>query len=168
MRMLKGPNKTIKDFYGADVDKAMRIKGKKGCGISIAVCDSDGDDFNDKLYEDNLPFLKPKHDYIKINRKPVDENGKVVAAIMAGVTEVDVGWIRKIWVDEKYRSQGLGALLLKHFEKKAKEKGAAKFIAEEIYDWNVDFFVKNGYEVVGMLPDLPKVHTFCVVGKDLE
>ena len=43
MRMLKGPNRIIRNFYGVDVDKAMRIKGKKGYGVSIAVCDSDGD-----------------------------------------------------------------------------------------------------------------------------
>ena len=43
MRMLKGPNRTIKDFYGADVDKALRIRGKKGYGVSIAVHDGDGD-----------------------------------------------------------------------------------------------------------------------------
>ena len=43
MRMLKGPNKTAKTFYGVDVDQAMRIRGKKGYGVSIAVCDSDGD-----------------------------------------------------------------------------------------------------------------------------
>jgi CubicO group peptidase (beta-lactamase class C family)/RimJ/RimL family protein N-acetyltransferase len=43
MRMLKGPNKTIKDFYGVDVDKTMRIKGRKGYGVSVAVCDADGD-----------------------------------------------------------------------------------------------------------------------------
>ena len=43
MRMLKGPNKTIKNFYGIDVDKRLRIKGKKGYGVSMAVHDSDGD-----------------------------------------------------------------------------------------------------------------------------
>lgn len=43
MRMLKGPNRIIKNYYGTDVDKAMRIRGKKGYGVSIAVCDSDGD-----------------------------------------------------------------------------------------------------------------------------
>ena len=43
MRMLKGPNKTIKNFYGVDVDKRLRIKGKKGCGVSMAVHDGDGD-----------------------------------------------------------------------------------------------------------------------------
>ena len=43
MRMLKGPRKTVKSFYGVDVDKAMRLRGKKGYGVSIAVYDSDGD-----------------------------------------------------------------------------------------------------------------------------
>ena len=43
---------------------------------------------------------------------------------MAGVDDIDVAWIWKIWVDEKYRHQGLGTRLIKHFEKKAKEKDA--------------------------------------------
>ncbi len=41
MRMLKGPNKTIKEFYGVNVNERMRIKGKKGYGISIAVFDGE-------------------------------------------------------------------------------------------------------------------------------
>ena len=43
MRMLKGPNRIIRDFYGVDVDKIMRISGKKGYGVSVAVYDGDGD-----------------------------------------------------------------------------------------------------------------------------
>ena len=43
MRMLKGPNKTIRSFYDADVNERLRIKGRKGYGVSIAVCDIDGD-----------------------------------------------------------------------------------------------------------------------------
>ena len=43
MRTLKGPNRVIKNFYGVDVDQAMRLRGKKGYGVSIAVYDSDGD-----------------------------------------------------------------------------------------------------------------------------
>ena len=129
--------------------------------------EEDGEYIDDELYEYNLQFINPKHDYIKINRKLVDKNGKVVAAIMAGVSNVDAGWIWKIWVDEEHRHQGLGSLLIKHFEKKAKEKGATKIIAEEIYDWNVGFFLKNGYRVAGKLPDLPENHTYFVVDKDL-
>ena len=43
MRMLKGPNRIVRDFYGIDVDRALGIRGKKGCGVSIAVHDEDGD-----------------------------------------------------------------------------------------------------------------------------
>ncbi len=42
MRTLKGPRRIIKDFYGVEVDKAMRIKGRKGYGISIAVLNDEG------------------------------------------------------------------------------------------------------------------------------
>ena len=43
MRMLKGPRKLIKSFYGVNVDKALHIQGKKGCGVSMAILDSGGD-----------------------------------------------------------------------------------------------------------------------------
>jgi len=148
-----------------------REEAKRPCKpIKFEIQDGseeEGEYIDDKLYEYNLPFLQPKHDYIKINRKFVDEKGKVVAAIMAGVGGTDVGWIWKIWVDEEYRGRGLGTRLLKHYEKKAREKGARKFIAEEIYDWNVGFFLKNGYKIAGELPDLPKGHKYYVVDKDL-
>ena len=129
--------------------------------------EEDGEEIGDKLYEYNLPFLNPKHEYIKINRKFVDENGKVVAAIMAGVTGYDTAYVWKIWVDEEYRNQELGTRLIKHFEKKAKEKGANKIVIEEVYDWSVDFFLKNGYSVAGEVKDLPKGHSCYVVDKNL-
>ena len=117
-----------------------------------------------KLVDKNAPKrqLKPM-----INRKLVNEKGEVVAAIMAGVDEIDVAWIWKIWVDEKYRHQGLGTLLVKHFEKKAKEKGATKILSEEVYDWNVGFFLKNNYKIAGELKDLPKGHSYFTLEKDL-
>ena len=36
-------SRTVRTFYGIDMDQAMRIRDKKGYGVSIAVCDSDGD-----------------------------------------------------------------------------------------------------------------------------
>ena len=41
MRMLKGPNKTIRDFFGIDVNGRLRIRGKRDYGVSIAVNDED-------------------------------------------------------------------------------------------------------------------------------
>ena len=36
---------------------------------------------------------------------------------------------------------------------------------EEVYDWNVEFFKKNGYKIVGEIPDLPKGHSFYILEK---
>ena len=150
------------------LDKVQTKRPCKPIGYEIADGnEADSEYIDNKLDEYNLPFLKPKHDYIKINRKLIDENGNVVAAIMAGVSGIDDGWIWKIWVNEDHRDQGLGSLLLKHFEKKAKENGATKLIAEEVYDWNVGFFLKNGYKVAGVLSDLPKGHSYYIVEKSL-
>lgn len=139
--------------------------------IDYQILDGDEDDCDficEQLDEGyNAKHLDKKHDYIKINRKLVNEKGEVIAAIMAGNDEIDVAWIWKIWVDEKYRNQGLGTLLIKHFEKKAKEKGATKILSEEIYDWNIGFFLKNGYKIAGELKDLPKGHSFFIVEKNL-
>ena len=41
MRMLKGPNRAIRDFYGIDVDKRMHLRRKKGYGVSLAVFDGE-------------------------------------------------------------------------------------------------------------------------------
>ena len=41
MRMLKGPNKTIKDFYDVSVDHRLGIRGKHGYGVSIAVAEGE-------------------------------------------------------------------------------------------------------------------------------
>ena len=43
MRMLKGPSRIVKNVFGVDVDKAMRIRGRKGYGVSIAVSHGDGE-----------------------------------------------------------------------------------------------------------------------------
>ncbi|MBQ6551088.1 MAG: GNAT family N-acetyltransferase [Lachnospiraceae bacterium] len=41
MRMLKGPNRMVKDFHGIDVRGLLRIRNQKGYGVSIAVYDSE-------------------------------------------------------------------------------------------------------------------------------
>ena len=132
--------------------------------------DEDAEYISDQLdYGFNAKHLRiAEHGYIKINRKLINKDGKVVAAIMAGVSEIDIGWIWKIWVDEEYRHQGLGTLLLKHFEKLAKQKGATVITTEEIFDWNVGFFLKSGYKVTGELQDFPKGHTYYLIEKILD
>ena len=44
MRMLKGPNKTIKTFYGEDLNSMLKIRGRRGYGVSIAIGGEEGAD----------------------------------------------------------------------------------------------------------------------------
>ena len=41
MRMLKGPNKLVRDFYGVPVDRRLHIRGKRGYGVSVAAYDGE-------------------------------------------------------------------------------------------------------------------------------
>ena len=41
MRMLKGPRKLIKGYYGMDVDTLLHIQGRHGYGVSMATYDGD-------------------------------------------------------------------------------------------------------------------------------
>ena len=40
-------------------------------------------------------------------------------------------------------------------------------LSEEVYDWNVGFFLKNNYKIAGELKDLPKGHSYFTLAKDL-
>ena len=42
MRMLKGPNRTVRTYQDTDVEKLLKISGKRGYGVSIAI--GDGED----------------------------------------------------------------------------------------------------------------------------
>ena len=120
-----------------------------------------------KLREHDEAFAPREHPYVSIGKKVTDESGRIIAGITGGVD----GWngtdIDGLWVDEPYRGQGIGSGLLRAFEREAKENGAAIMFIEA-YDWDVEFYKKNGYEkVTGVLHDYPKGHTMYCMQKDI-
>ena len=98
------------------------------------------------------------HEYIPLSRKFVDQDGNMVAAVISGIDEDDNADIDGIWVDERYRGQGLGSYLCGKIEREAKEKGAY-VILSYCCDWVSGFFFKNGFTARGELPDYPRGHT---------
>ena len=129
--------------------------------------EKDAEILSDKLHEYDSAIAPREHEYISLSKKIVDESGKIIAGFVGGVD----GWngtdIDALWVEEKYRNQGIGSQLLVELEREVKENGAdAMFI--EAFDWNVGFFKKNGYErVTGVLEDYPKGHTMYCMEKPL-
>ena len=98
------------------------------------------------------------HKYIPLNKKLLDEDGNMIAAIFAGVGTWNQFEVDMMWVEEAYRNQGIGTELLTQIENEAIELGAYKALIWALYDWQIDFFKKNGYTVVGVLEDCPKGH----------
>ena len=119
--------------------------------------EEDADVIEDGLDSYGELFAPETHDYIKINKKLVDENGNIIAGIISGINGWDYCFLSVIWVDEAYRNQGFGSQLLAKIEHEAKEKGAY-MVLTYASDWNIDFFKKQGYTIRGEFDDLPRGH----------
>ena len=118
------------------------------------------------LDEYNTSQAARKHKkYIPLEKKLLDADGNLIAAIFAGVGRWNSFEIDMIWVDEPYRNQGIGSELLAETEREAKEYGAYFALAEGLLDWQTGFFKKNGYMTVGTLNDCPKGHCMHVLEK---
>ncbi|MGW8064631.1 GNAT family N-acetyltransferase [Streptomyces ziwulingensis] len=61
-----------------------------------------------------------------------------------------------LWVDGRHRGVGLGSALLAEAERGARGERGCTASRVETWDFQApDFYVKQGYEVVGVIPDYP-------------
>jgi ribosomal protein S18 acetylase RimI-like enzyme len=61
-----------------------------------------------------------------------------------------------LWVDERHRGSGLGSRLLAEAEHLARTERACTRVRLETWDFQApDFYRKQGYEVVCVIPDYP-------------
>ena len=122
--------------------------------------DDDAEYICDKLVEYNLSKVPKtqRDEFISINKKIVDEHGSIIAGCIAKMYCWNVIYIDILWVDEKYRKSGLGTRLLNEIEAVALEEKCS-LIHLDTFDFQAkDFYIKNGYEIFGVLEDCPKEH----------
>ena len=63
--------------------------------------------------------------------------------------------IDSLWVDEKYRKQGLGSKLLEAAESEAKKRGCHS-VHVDTMSWQApEFYKKHGYKIISELDDIP-------------
>ncbi|KTD48056.1 GNAT family acetyltransferase [Legionella rubrilucens] len=83
---------------------------------------------------------------------------KVIAGICSEVYTWKLLYISVFFVEEKYRNQGLGTILINKVEEKAKQLGVT-LAHLDTFDFQAkDFYLKHGYEVFGILDDCPQGH----------
>lgn len=78
-----------------------------------------------------------------------DDNGNIIAGLDAVVTTFKILYVSTLFVDQKYRRQGIGTQLIKEMELRAKKLGI-NTIRLDTFDWQgKDFYKAVGYELVG-------------------
>ena len=144
-------DKGIPDYIPEDNTAAERYKVEPGSMEDAEIIGRGLEQFCVEVVPD-------KHEYISLSRKLVDADGKLIAAVAAGIDTDDTADIDGIWVEEPYRGQGIGTYLIREIEREAKERGAYVILLG-CCDRASGFFFKNGYSARGELEDYPKGHT---------
>ena len=104
----------------------------------------------------------------EINYHIKDEDGNIIAGIIATDYTWKVIFIDVLWIDEKHRKQGLGSLLLNKLEDVCR-KNDYTMIHLDTFDFQAkDFYMKNGYEIFGVLEDCPEGHNRYYMKKNLR
>ena len=140
--------------------------------IPSKVCDyeiqqasgEDAEIIDDGLGEYNHSQVPYEHEFIWLSKKVLDEDGNLIAGIIAGVHGWNSAHVEMMWVDEKQRDRGIGTYLLSDFEREAKANGAYMVILDAL-DLQIPFFEKHGYTVCGTLEDYPTGHRCCQMQK---
>lgn len=88
----------------------------------------------------------------------VKDGNKVLGGIKAVMYNWKMLFINVLWVDGKYRHHGYGSALMKRVEEEAKKMGST-LAHVDTFDFQAkDFYIKNGYEIFGILKDCPPGH----------
>jgi len=115
---------------------------------------------------ESVPLSQEKP-FISINRCIKDENGNIIGGILACLALWHTLSIDTLWVKEEYRNQGIAKQLLNIVETEAKNMGC-NIGYLSTYDFQAkDFYLKNGYEIFGVLEDCPKDHKLYHLSKRL-
>ncbi len=101
-----------------------------------------------------------------LNIVAYDDDHTIIGGIIGGTYW---GWmyIDILWVHESHRKKGLGSKLLREAEKEALRRGC-HHVHLDTMSWQApEFYKKHGYEVLGILPDIPGGHQKYLLMKTL-
>ncbi|MCQ6563837.1 GNAT family N-acetyltransferase [Paenibacillus mendelii] len=117
-------------------------------------------EFNLKHFPDDL-----KGRYQEVNLFLKNAQGQIYGGI---VGEICWNWleVHYLFVNEEYRKSGYGSKLLSEVEQIAKEKKCDFIKLETLSFQALDFYVKQGFEVFGVIPNAG-THTHYYLKKDI-
>ena len=97
----------------------------------------------------------------------MNDKDDVIGGILGGIGCWNGLEIKILWVDEIYRGQGIGKMLIQHIEAEAK-KLKATIAMLDTFDFQAkDFYLKQGYTIIGTVDDFPEGHQRIYFSKKL-
>ena len=79
----------------------------------------------------------------------LEEDGKLIAGLIAYMSVYKILYVDTVFVDERYRRRGYGRKLMQEMERQAREKGV-NIIRLDTFNWQgTEFYKALGYEAVG-------------------
>lgn len=79
----------------------------------------------------------------------LEEDGKLIAGLIAYMSVYKILYVDTVFVEEKYRRQGYGRKLIQEMERQAKEQGV-NTVRLDTFNWQgTEFYKALGYEAVG-------------------
>lgn len=123
---------------------------EKSTNKEVGIIDDGIVEYNSK----KVPFTQDPV-FEGINRTVKDLDGNIIGGIFATIYCWNILYIDRLWVNEQYIKEGLDSILLKEVENIAKEKGCHLAHLNVSDCETKDFYIKNGYELFGVLDDYP-------------
>ena len=132
--------------------------------IDTNPSESDDQFIVDEIINFNVQILKERSTHFTIFAK---ENNTIIAG--ASIWEQsDALYIKHLWVDEKFREQGVGSTLLKMTDDYANEK-KLKCIHVDTYSFQAqDFYTKHGFMVIATIKNYLLGHDRIFLKKTIQ
>ena len=104
-----------------------------------------------------VPFTQ-ENPFTSMNFVIKNSLGKIIGGVLGTLYLWNILEIHVISIEEEYRGEGYGVLILNTIESKAKSLGCT-LIHLDTFDFQAkDFYEKYGYKVFGVLEDCPEDH----------
>jgi N-acetylglutamate synthase-like GNAT family acetyltransferase len=118
----------------------------------------------DEFNRNQIPLAQKKTAF---KNYVIKEGEKIIAGISAMVFPWGVLFVDVVFVEDNRRKKGLGSSLLQKVEAEAKAMGATVSNLNSFDFQAKDFYLKQGYEIFGVLEDSPKDHNLYFLKKNL-
>ena len=102
--------------------------------------------------------------------KVTDDQGAIIGGCVLDIDETKTAEFERLWVDERYRRQGMGSALIRAAEQAAREKGCRTLVNAYTFEFQTArrLFERQSFQLVGTVRDWPRGHESYTLVKNLD